>query len=230
MHEVCKEIREKFGEGAGGSDHGLLWPDQRKWLQPNKLLDFYDLNSSDTLEFRKKHRALKVKTMDDSVKTILIDESLPVQQLVELICERIGLQNPEEYSILPENPHPEMTHARESGKESSKQAAPATKGKGGKEVLAGDQTKWLHPEKTLREQGLTEDDTVILKKKFFFTDQNIDRNDPVQLNLLYNQAREMIISGKHPCTADEACQFGAIQMQVQYGNHDPDKHKMGFIK
>jgi hypothetical protein len=28
---------------------------------------------------------------------------------------------------------------------------------------------------------------VVLKKKFFFSDQNIDRNDPVQLNLLYVQ-------------------------------------------
>ena len=90
--------------------------------------------------------------------------------------------------------------------------------------------RWLNPERTLREQGLTEADAIILKKKFFFTDQNIDRNDPVQLNLMYNQAREMIVSGKHPCTAEEASQFAAIQMQIQYGNHEPDKHKVGFLR
>ncbi|TPX69668.1 hypothetical protein SpCBS45565_g02300 [Spizellomyces sp. 'palustris'] len=227
VHEVCREIREKFGEGAGGSDHGLLWPDQGKWLQASKILDFYDLNSGDALEYRKKHRALKVKTMDDSVKTVIIDESLPVQQLVEIICEKIGIQNPEEYSILPEMA-PAEAGTKEGGKDAGKSAP--TKIKGGREMLAGDQSRWLHPDKTIREQGLTDEDTVLLKKKFFFTDQNIDRNDPVQLNLLYNQAREMIISGKHPCTAEEACQFGAIQMQVQHGNHEPDKHKPGFIK
>ncbi len=99
-----------------------------------------------------------------------------------------------------------------------------------KEICNPILARWLNPEKTLAEQGLTESDVIILKKKFFFTDQNIDRNDPVQLNLLYNQARESIISGKHPCTAEEASQFAAIQCQVQFGNHEPDKHKPGFIK
>ncbi|KAI9103042.1 hypothetical protein DFS34DRAFT_671082 [Phlyctochytrium arcticum] len=224
VHEVCREIRDKFGETAGGSDHGLLWPDQGKWLLPSKILDFYDLSSGDSLEYRKKHRVLKVKTLDSSVKTVMVDESLPVQQLVDIVCEKIGIQNSEEYSILPEKA---MVSESKEEKDKTKTANPK---KGGKEMLAGDRTNWLHPEKTLREQGLTEEDTVILKKKFFFTDQNIDRNDPVQLNLMYNQARDMIISGKHPCTQEEACQFGAIQMQVQHSNHEPDKHKPGFIK
>ena len=40
---------------------------------------------------------------------------------------------------------------------------------------------------TLPEQGVTEDETVLLKKKFFFNDANVDRSDPVQLHLLYVQ-------------------------------------------
>jgi talin len=70
----------------------------------------------------------------------------------------------------------------------------------------------------------------LLKKKFFFSDQNIDRNDPIQLNLLYVQARDAIVSGKHPCTEQEASQLAALQCQIQFGNHEPDKHKPGFIK
>ncbi|KAJ3182603.1 Talin-1 [Gaertneriomyces sp. JEL0708] len=228
VHDVCREIREKFGEGAGGTDHGLLWPERGIWLQPTKLLDFYDLNSGDALEYRKKHRMLRVKTMDGSVKTVLVDESLPVQQLVDIICEKIGIANSEEYSILPENPIADKL-LDSKGKPKDTVKAPSGK-KGIYQTLAGDQSHWLHPEKTLREQGLTETDTVMLKKKFFFTDANIDRNDPVQLNLMYNQAKEMILSGKHPCTLDEAVQFGAIQLQVQSGSHEPDKHKSGFIK
>ncbi|KAJ3168398.1 Talin-1 [Geranomyces variabilis] len=222
VHEVCREIREKFGDAAGGADHGLMWPETGKWLQPSKILDFYDMNSGDSLEYRKKHRALRVRTMDSSVKAILIDESLPVQQLVEIICERIGIQNPEEYSIIRES-HPDQPSPvpPKGNKPSAAAAANAAE---------NEAQRWLHPEKTLREQSVTEEDTVLLKKKFFFTDQNIDRNDPVQLNLMYNQAREMIISGKHPCTAEEACQFGAIQLQVQFGNHEADKHKPGFHK
>lgn len=77
---------------------------------------------------------------------------------------------------------------------------------------------------------MTEVDVVVLKKKFFFSDQNVDRSDPVQLVLMYNQSQEMILSGKHPATLDEAAQFGGIQMQIDFGNHEPDKHKPGFIK
>jgi talin len=47
----------------------------------------------------------------------------------------------------------------------------------------------LHPNVTLPEQGVTEDETVLLKKKFFFNDANVDRSDPVQLHLLYVQVR-----------------------------------------
>jgi talin len=70
---------------------------------------------------------------------------------------------------------------------------------------------------------------VLLKKKFYFSDQQVDINDPVQLGLLYSQAQEMIIEGKHPITLDEAIIFAALQMQIVYGNHEPDTFKKGFL-
>lgn len=57
--------------------------------------------------------------------------------------------------------------------------------------------------KTLREQGIDESETVLLKRKFFFSDQNIDSRDPVQLNLLYVQARDAILDGTHPVTQEK---------------------------
>ena len=71
---------------------------------------------------------------------------------------------------------------------------------------------------------------VLLKKKFFFSDENVDRNDPIQLNLLYVQCRDAILSEKHPCTIDEATSLAGLQMQILHGNHEPDKHKAGFLK
>lgn len=47
---------------------------------------------------------------------------------------------------------------------------------------------------------------------------------------MYNQSHEMVLSGKHPCSLEEAAQFGGIQMQIEFGNHEPDKHKSHFIK
>jgi hypothetical protein len=46
---------------------------------------------------------------------------------------------------------------------------------------------WLDHSKTLRQQNVDENSTLILKRKFFFSDKNIDTRDPVQLNLLYVQ-------------------------------------------
>ena len=47
---------------------------------------------------------------------------------------------------------------------------------------------WLRKDLTLREQGITDETQVLtLRKRLFFHDQNVDVNDPVQLNLLYVQ-------------------------------------------
>ena len=46
---------------------------------------------------------------------------------------------------------------------------------------------WLDHAKTLREQGVESEETLLLRRKFFFSDQNVDARDPVQLNLLFVQ-------------------------------------------
>ncbi|KAH6575177.1 hypothetical protein BASA50_007534 [Batrachochytrium salamandrivorans] len=216
VHDVIRDVREKHSYGEAGLDFGLLLREQSLWLAPNKLLDHYDLKTGDTLEFRKRHRVLKVKTLDESIKAILIDESQPIRIVVAAVCERIGIANVDEYSLAVER-------AELQPKKGEKKPKP-------KEAVYTDGKTWLNPEKTLREHGLTEGDIVVLKKKFFFTDQNVDRSDPVQMMLMYNQTHEMIVSGKHPCTATEAVQLAAIQLQIHFGNHEPDKHKPGFIK
>lgn len=52
--------------------------------------------------------------------------------------------------------------------------------------------------KTLREQGIGESDILLLKRKYFYSDANIDSRDPIQLNLLYQQAKEAILNATHP--------------------------------
>jgi talin len=38
--------------------------------------------------------------------------------------------------------------------------------------------------KTLREQGIVETDVLLLKRKYFYSDANIDSRDPVQVSIL----------------------------------------------
>ena len=89
---------------------------------------------------------------------------------------------------------------------------------------------WVDHSKTLREQGIDESETVLLRRKYFFSDGNVDSRDPVQLNLLFVQARDSILNGTHPVTLDKACEFAGIQCQAQFGDYVEAKHKPGFLE
>lgn len=44
-------------------------------------------------------RMLKVKTPDNSNRTLLVEEAKTVHQLMDDICKRIGIANNQEYSL-----------------------------------------------------------------------------------------------------------------------------------
>ena len=44
----------------------------------------------DILEYRKKQRPLRVRTLDGTVKTLLVDDSQTVAELTKQVCARIG--------------------------------------------------------------------------------------------------------------------------------------------
>lgn len=98
-----------------------------------------------------------------------------------------------------------------------------------KKLKTDDDLAWVDTSKTLDEQDISPEETLIFRRKFFFSDQNIDSRDPVQLHLLYVQSRDAIIDGTHPVTLDMACQFAGIQCQIEFHNHVESKHKPGFL-
>ena len=89
---------------------------------------------------------------------------------------------------------------------------------------------WLNHGQTLREQGVEESETLILRRKYFYSDQNVDSRDPIQLNLLYVQCRDGIIKGQYPVSEKDATSFAAFQCQIQYGVHNEKKHKPGYLE
>ncbi len=58
--------------------------------------------------------------------------------------------------------------------------------------MQDDDTYWLDHTYNLREQGLGDIEEIMLKKKFFYSDQSINKDDAVQVNLLYVQVRHGI--------------------------------------
>ena len=89
---------------------------------------------------------------------------------------------------------------------------------------------WLNVDKPLCEQRIDKSAVLMITlRKKFFSDQNVQWNDPVQLNLLYVQLRDAIINGTHTCTRHESIQLAAIQCQITYGNYNDVRHRPSFL-
>ncbi|XP_074035813.1 talin_middle and talin-RS domain-containing protein rhea isoform X1 [Leptinotarsa decemlineata] len=240
VHDACRIIQEKCTEAHGQSkDYGLFLTDEDNktgvWLEPGRNLEYYILRNGDMLEYRKKLRALRVKMLDGTIKTMMVDDSQIIANLMVVICTKLGITNHDEYSLVLEEPeNQENVDNRNYGTLTLKRKKEERERDVKMDLLrkklhTEDEVNWLDPAKTLREQGIDENETVLLKRKFFYSDQNIDSRDPVQLNLLYVQARDAILNGTHPITQDMACEFAGIQCQIQFGDHVDTKHKPGFL-
>jgi len=164
------------------------------WMKVNKTLESYDVGGDDVLLFRKRHVVVKVKTADESTKSVIVDLMQNVKEVVRTICQKFGLDRTDEYAIQFEH-----------------------------------NGQWLLMNKTLTEQG-DSDKVLVLKKRFFVSDSELDKNSPIQLHLAYIQGREMVISGLHQTSKEEAAMFGALQAQVEYGIFNPHSHKPGFLQ
>nr|CAD7194456.1 unnamed protein product [Timema douglasi] len=240
IYDACKIIRDKISEANQGqpNEYGLFLADedvkQGVWLEPGRSLEYYILRNGDLLEYRKKLRTLRVRMLDGTLKTLLVDDSQPVANLMVVICTKIGITNHDEYSLVRENQEEELENKQNFGtltlkRKKEEKERDAKMDQLRKKLKTDDEVNWIDPSKTLREQGIDESETVLLRRKFFFSDQNIDSRDPVQLNLLYVQARDAILDGTHPVTLDKACEFAGIQCHIQFGDHNENKHRTGFL-
>uniref|UniRef100_A0A665TWS5 Talin-2-like n=1 Tax=Echeneis naucrates TaxID=173247 RepID=A0A665TWS5_ECHNA len=236
VYDACRIIRDRVPEAQTGqaSDYGLFLSDEdpRKgiWLESGRTLDYYMLRNGDILEYKKKQRPQKIKMLDGAIKTIMVDDSKTVGELLVTICSRIGITNYEEYSLIQET----VEEKKEDGMGTLKKDRTLLRDERKMEKLKAklhtdDDLNWLDHSRTFREQGVDENETLLLRRKFFYSDQNVDSRDPVQLNLLYVQARDDILNGSHPVSFDKACEFGGIQAQIQFGPHAEHKHKAGFL-
>ncbi|XP_076258491.1 talin_middle and talin-RS domain-containing protein rhea isoform X2 [Rhynchophorus ferrugineus] len=243
VHDACRIIREKCAEAKGQpTEFGLFLTDTSEenkagvWLEAGRTLEYYLLRNGDIVEYRKKHRNLRVKTLDGTTKTLKVDDSQIVANLMVVICTKLGITNHDEYSLVMEDlENMENIENKNFGtltlkKKREDRERDAKMEQLRKKLHTDDDVNWLDPSKTLREQGIDENETVLLRRKFFFSDQNIDSRDPVQLNLLYVQARDAILNGTHPITQEKACEFAGIQCQIQFGDHIEVKHKPGFLE
>ncbi|XP_075988138.1 talin_middle and talin-RS domain-containing protein rhea isoform X9 [Anticarsia gemmatalis] len=243
VYDACRIIREKILEASSGDpkEYGLFLAseeDNKKgiWLEASRSLDYYMLRNGDLLEYNKKTRNLRVRMLDGTVKTLLVDDSQVVANLMVVICTKIGITNYDEYGLVREEQKEEPDPCEKPNygtltlkRKHQEKERDAKMEQLRKKLRTDDEVNWVEPSKTLREQGVDVAETLLLRRKLFFSDRNVDSRDPVQLNLLYVQARDAILDGTHPVTHDKACEFAGIQCQIQFGDHREDKHTTGFL-
>ncbi|XP_036258980.1 talin-1 [Molothrus ater] len=237
VYDACRMIRERVPEAQLGqsNDFGLFLSDEDPkkgiWLEAGKALDYYMLRNGDTMEYKKKQRPLKIRMLDGTVKTVMVDDSKTVTDMLMTICARIGITNYDEYSLvreIMEEKKEEVTGTLKKDKTLLRDEKKMEKLK--QKLHTDDELNWLDHGRTLREQGIDDNETLLLRRKFFYSDQNVDSRDPVQLNLLYVQARDDILNGSHPVSFDKACEFAGYQCQIQFGPYNEQKHKPGFLE
>lgn len=119
----------------------------------------------------------------------MVDDSQIVGQLMIYICSQMGIANYEEYSLINDLKDNEkektLTLKKQQDKTLNRDYKKMEELK--KKLHTEDDIAWLDHSKTLRQQGIDDLSNLILKRKFFFSDKNIDTRDPIQLNLLYVQ-------------------------------------------
>jgi talin len=199
-------------------------------LETGRSLEYFLLRNGDMLEYKKKARTLKIRMLDESLKTISVDDSHPVSQIMITICSKIGIANHDEYSLvrdLPEEEKEKTLTLRRADKDKTRDYKKMDEMR--KKLHTDDDLNWLDHSKTLREQGIDPSETLLFRRKYFFSDQNVDVRDPVQLNLLYVQTRDAILKGAHPVDQEQATVFAGIQCQIQFGDHVESKHRPGFL-
>ncbi|VDN24157.1 unnamed protein product [Gongylonema pulchrum] len=194
------------------------------------------------LEYKKKIRPLKVRMLDGAVKTVMVDESQPVGEIMVVVCSKIGISNHEEYSLVRQPSDQDwrstLTLKEEKrGRSEDRGLGFGTLGRNKERKMeqlraklhTDEELLWLDHGKTLREQSIADDETLILRRKFFFSDTNVDCRDPVQLNLLYEQCKMGVLQGNHPVTRDMACNLAALQCQIQYGDLQDHRQRTNFL-
>ena len=78
------------------------------WLDPKKLIDHYLVRSGGILYYQDVRRILVIKMLDLSKKSVEVNDSYTVCQMMHTICQKCGIANYEEYSLAKTNPKEEI--------------------------------------------------------------------------------------------------------------------------
>jgi hypothetical protein len=71
---------------------------------------------------------------------------------------------------------------------------------------------------------------MVFSKRLYTDKLGVVPQDPVELHLLYTQAKGCVMRGKYAVTDTESLLLAALTMQIDYGDYNPEKHTAGFLR
>merc|ERR1712072_1637816 len=96
-------------------------------------------------------------------------------------------------------------------------------------VMADWQKKVKLSNKPFAKKGIAKHN-LVFSKRLYVDKLGEVPPDPVELHLLYTQAKGCVMRGKYAVTDTESLLLAALTMQIEYGDYNPEKHTAGFLR
>ncbi|KAI1707689.1 FERM central domain-containing protein [Ditylenchus destructor] len=196
VYDACRLIRDELGPLNDNPNNYGLFATKCVWMENGRTLKYYLIRNGDTLEYKNKFHHTNGVTNGDK-------NGYQRDPRAHSVGGRPDAQNGKDKRF-------DNTFVNTIGRKKEKQIQQL------RAKLHTDE-EWVDQSKTLREQNIGENEELILRRKFFFSDTNVDTRDPVQLNLLYLQCRDGVLKGLHPVSRETAIKLAALQCYIEYG-------------
>lgn len=144
--------------------------------------------------------------LDNSLKTLLIDEGTTAEDICRTMAEKLGFENPKEDS-------------RYFGLFEARNGAHVNRVLSGSESVLSVTQSW----------GEDVPNALLVYQCKLFMNSLFTDTPPKVMYLLYAQAVHHVITGIYPVDQEQAVFLGALQLQTRYGDHRPESHQVGFL-
>eukprot|EP01028_Stygiella_incarcerata_P001875 TRINITY_DN1347_c1_g1_i1.p1 TRINITY_DN1347_c1_g1~~TRINITY_DN1347_c1_g1_i1.p1 ORF type:complete len:364 (+),score=114.45 TRINITY_DN1347_c1_g1_i1:238-1329(+) len=169
---------------------------------------------------------LRVHCVDHSFKSLPLSLNIKASELLTQLKEKMELEDAEGFSIFVEGVSDSIgERCLEDDEEPVKNVIWDMRG-----VEADVEAFSSLPEWSKVRQEWESHYRYVLKRRIFMKDQVLTLDRPVQLNLFYIQAVNDVLSGRYPCSQEDAVFLAGLQMQVNFGQHDPTRQVGGFLR
>uniref|UniRef100_A0AAR2JV78 PH domain-containing protein n=1 Tax=Pygocentrus nattereri TaxID=42514 RepID=A0AAR2JV78_PYGNA len=235
------KLVEKIKAPQNWSDHALWWEQKNCWLLKNHwTLDKYGVQADADLRFTPQHKPLCLQLPNMKTIKLTITFSSVVFKAVEEICKALNIRRSEELSLLRPPDDPKKKKKKDKGKgQAEDDIIDMDTISGVGDYLANLCTcilivaimflfyisssrhlkinvldRWLDSSRSLMEQGVQENDKLLLRFKYHcFFDLN-PKYDAVRITQLYEQARWAILLEEIECTEEEMLMFASLQYHI----------------